>query len=123
MERFFLNYTNHASTAWSQEQRRAAEAYGHIVDVPFPTIDACWSEEDISRESSRAAEKLLSMRPAAVLCQGEYTYCYELVRHLRAHGIIVLAACSERMVREMVDETGRTHRQTIFSFVRFRKYA
>lgn len=34
----FINFTNHSSEKWSGEQRMAAERYGEIVDIPFPSV-------------------------------------------------------------------------------------
>lgn len=34
-----INFTNHPSERWSENQKAAAEEYGEIVDMSFPTID------------------------------------------------------------------------------------
>lgn len=34
----FLNFTNHPADTWSADQRRAAQQYGPIADMPFPDV-------------------------------------------------------------------------------------
>ncbi len=121
-ERIFINHTNHPSDRWTAEQRMAAEYYGRIIDIPFPAISSEESETEICVRAESMAERLLSMQPAAVLCQGEYNYTYILVDILLVKGIRVMAACSERVTQEFSDEDGQTHRHTIFQFQKFREY-
>lgn len=117
----FINHSNHLSANWSQAQREAALAYGSIVDVPFPELQANYSEQKISEVIQRYLSEILAMAPVAVLCQGEFTYTYGLVRLLKEHGITVLAACSERSSRE--ETQGDVSRKvSYFKFVRFREY-
>ena len=118
----FINHTNHLSTCWSSEQRKAAESYGDIIDIPFPSIEPDWTEEKIQTEASKSAETIFSLHPSAVLCQGEYTYTFALIHQLQKHKIPVLAACSERMVSEEIDEYGVSHRVSQFQFIKFRQY-
>ena len=66
--------------------------------------------------------KILSMEPAAVLCQGEFTYTFAMVERLKALGVPTMAACSERVVEEQLDADGSTRKISKFRFVRFRMY-
>ena len=34
----FINFTNHASSKWSDAQLQAAKEYGSIVDIQFPSL-------------------------------------------------------------------------------------
>ena len=62
-------------------------------------------------------ERIMSYHPKAVLCQGEFTLAYYIISALMRNGIIVLAACSNRNVKE--DENKKI---VGFNFVRFRSY-
>ena len=118
----FINHTNHPFARWEEGQSQAARAYGEIVDLPFPQIPADWDEAEVSALAQENADKILACRPAAVLVQGEFTYTYAIVARLKAAGIPVLSACSERCVREYTDENGQTVRESRFVFCRFRTY-
>lgn len=118
----FINHTNHPSEKWSAAQRQAAEAFGEIVDVPFPAIPPEWDEHQVAKLAASEAEELLAEHPAAVLVQGEFTYTYALIEHLRAAGIPALAACSRREAVETVAPDGSTVRTSTFRFLRFRRY-
>jgi len=118
----FVNYTNHPSDKWSKAQLEAARAYGEVIDMPFPDISPNASEKDISSLAEKACQKLEKLSPAAVLCQGEFSFVYQIVRRMTKRKIPVLAACSERIVAESTDENGVTHRTSEFKFVQFRQY-
>ena len=118
----FINHTNHPSTRWEEGQKREAEGYGTIVDLPFPAISPDWGEDELCRLAEENAYEILAQRPAAVLVQGEFSYTVALVERLKAAGIRVLSACSERLVNERVDENGETIRESRFVFRRFRSY-
>lgn len=117
MGRYFVNFTNHPSAGWDEEQRREALAYGEILDLPFPPVDPQGDEVYIRRLSREYAEKILALHPKAVLCQGEFNVVYQVVNRLLEQGIPVLAGCSERMAEET---DGR--KVVTFQFRRFRKY-
>ena len=121
-KRVFVNYTNHPSDKWSKAQLEAAQDYGEVIDMPFPNILPNASESDISSMAEKACQKLEQLSPAAVLCQGEFSFVYQIVRRMTKRKIPVLAACSERIVAESTDENGVTHRTSEFKFVQFRQY-
>ncbi|WP_298464924.1 CRISPR-associated protein [uncultured Mitsuokella sp.] len=122
MGNIFINHTNHCSSYWSEDERRAAQVFGEIVDVAFPAVSSSASEEEIEKLAHDNAVRIIAQKPAAVLCQGEYTYTYALVKRLLAQGICVVAACSERVVEEQHEPDGSTRRISQFRFTRFRRY-
>ena len=101
----------------------AAQEYGPIQDITVPDIPADWDDAEVRSLADYYAARLIAMEPAAVLCQGEFTYTYALVERLLRSGVIVLAACSERQTAEMTDDDGKTYRESVFQFVRFRPYS
>ena len=122
MDAVFINHTNHCSEYWSEEERHAAAALGRIVDMAFPDILPSASEAEIEQLAEAMAQQIAAQEPAAVLCQGEYTYTYALVKRLIEKGIYVVAACSERVVEEHHEPDGSTRRISQFRFKRFRFY-
>ena len=117
----FINHTNHPSANWSPEQKQAALAYGTITDMAMPELPAHYTEEQVAELTNQTFAKILALHPAAVLCQGEFTYTYGLVKRLKERGIPVLAACSERNVHE--ESNGSVSRKvSYFRFVQFRQY-
>lgn len=118
----FINFTNHASQFWSEKQRSAALQHGdEIRDIPFPSVPATASEADIAQLAQEYVEKIREETPAAVLCQGEFTLSYQVVKLLLRSGILVVSACSERRVTE-TQAGGKTIKQAEYDFVKFRKY-
>ena len=118
----FINHTNHPSDRWDEPQRRAAEVYGVVRDLPFPAIPASWGEAEVMQRAEENARAIIAFHPAAVLVQGEFTYTYALVTLLKAAGLIVLSACSERHVKGHSAESGAIVRTSQFVFCRFRTY-
>jgi ABC-type branched-subunit amino acid transport system substrate-binding protein len=118
----FINLTNHPSSSWSQRQLDEAWKYGAIVDRAFPVIDPYMSDEDVRRTAQEIAAEVKAMNPGAVLCQGEFTLTYALVQEMKAYGITVVAACSQRCTEETSDENGNTIKNSVFRFVQFRNY-
>ena len=118
----FINHTNHASVKWSAAQKEAAQAWGEIVDLPFPDIGADWDEERVAKLAEESVARLIEKKPRAVLCQGEFTYVYHLVNLLRAAGVTVLAAASRREAVEEQAEDGSVRKISRFVFTRFREY-
>lgn len=119
----FVNHTNHPSSGWTDAQRQAASAWGEIMDLPFPNVPAEAKEEEICRLACEQAGYIASLHPAAVLCQGESCYTYAMVDSLLHQGIRVLAACSQRQVREYRTADGQLRRDSAFEFVQFREYS
>lgn len=118
----FVNHTNHPSSKWSEAQRAAAESFGSIIDLPFPSIDPSLDRDEVISTVEAQLIKIESLAPKAVLCQGEYTYTFAMVERLKRLGIPTPAACSERVVEEVIAPDGSTQRVSTFRFVRFREY-
>lgn len=117
----FINHTNHPSSQWNEDQKKAAARYGEILDLPFPSIPPNASAEEVSAMAEDMFHRMLRLRPCVVLCQGEFTYSYALIRLLRKEGISVVAACSERDVTEWNE--GETSQKSVrFRFIQFRQY-
>lgn len=112
-----INFTNHPSKNWSEKQIHKALEYGSIVDMPFPEVPAAADEREIAHLAAACAGKIIEKKPAAVLCQGEFTLAYQLITLLKAQGIPVLAACSERNVH-----ADGNKKQVVFEFQKFRRY-
>lgn len=116
-EKIFINFTNHPSDKWGKEQMDGASAYGKVIDIPFPAVDPGATREEIIELASGYIDEIMKHHPIAVLCQGEFTLCYSVISGLKAHGVVVLAACSRRLVVET--EEGKIVR---FVFEGFREY-
>ena len=97
----FLNVSNHPSDKWSPEQLAAAEKYGEIRDLPFPTVLPYWDIASVCKLADALFEEISAMQPDAVLCQGEMTLTYQLVKRLHAAEIPVFCACSDRISEEI----------------------
>lgn len=122
MKKIFLNHTNHPSDKWSSEQIAAAEIFGEIIDLPFPAIPPEFDKEEVVEKVAENLKKILSLEPAAVLCQGEFSYTFAMVNELKKNKIPVFAATSERIVSSVVQEDGSSRSVSTFRFVKFRDY-
>ena len=118
----FINLSNHPSARWSDTQRSAAESYGKIVDISFPSISPHADSAEIDLLVSEYYSKIKKYDCSAVMVQGEFVFTYRLVKLLKENGYKVLSACSERRVTEYIDENGRTQSRSEFEFVGFREY-
>ncbi len=113
----FINFSNHPSELWEIPQRKAAEVWGTIVDIPFPMVFPLADEKMIAGLGDEYVSRIAERNPAAVMCQGEFTLSYYVIRKLKERGIRVLSACTERISRQEGNE-----KISVFSFVRFREY-
>ena len=115
----FINLTNHPSENWSEEQLKAAQEYGEIVDISFPNIEPFFTSEDINElaETTMEGIKILDAHPV-VHVMGEMTFTYAVVSRLKALGITCVASTTERIVKMMPD--GKKISE--FKFVQFREY-
>lgn len=118
----FLNFSNHPSGSWDAKQVEAARRWGEIRDIPFPNVGAELDEAAVDEIAKSSLDQILVLRPDVVLCQGEMTLTYRVVRGLLRAGIPVVAACSERVVREVKLAGGGDEKTSIFRFCRFRSY-
>lgn len=118
----FINLSNHKSVTWSKEQKESAEKWGEIIDYPFPNVWPDADEKDIAAMGEKIVGELMEKDAKAVMCQGEFTLSYTIIRKLKEKGIPVFAASSERVVEEQVLEDGTVEKISKFRFVRFREY-
>lgn len=118
----FINFTNHPSNKWGSKQLGEAMKWGEVVDVPFPNIGTEMNEKDIHTTAEKYVALISDMKPDVVLCQGEFTFVYTVVKMLKESGVEVVSACSERRVKERIDGNGISQKESIFEFVKFRRY-
>ena len=118
----FLNFSNHPVAQWSKEQLSAAGQYGEIQEMSFPNVPPDWDIGRVCSLADELFEEICALRPDAVLCQGEMTLTYQLVKRLCAAGIPVLSACSDRMTEEEQLPDGSTQKLSQFVFCGFRLY-
>lgn len=113
----FVNFSNHPSSLWDETQICESERYGEIRDIAFPMVLPSLDEEAVAEMADEYVKRILAQDPAAVMCQGEFTLCFQVVQKLWKQNIPVLAACSERRT---ISE-GNT-KLSEFTFVRYRRY-
>lgn len=118
----FINFSNHPSSKWSESQKRAAQIWGAIVDYPFPQVAPESDENEIQSMAEKVVKDMMQKKPDAVMCQGEFTLSYAVVKRLREKKIQVFSACSERRVKEEILSDGTIRKVSEFEFVRFRRY-
>jgi len=120
--RVFVNLSNHPSSNWSAKQLEAAEAFGEIMDIPFPSVSSSSTSEEIDKLSEEFVAKVLSLRDngavVTVHVMGEMTLTFAIVSRLQKKGVTCVASTSERLVRELGD--GKKEIQ--FCFQQFRQY-
>ncbi len=120
-KRFIINLSNHPSGIWETKQLDAAEEYGEITDIPFPSISPDDSEEKILLLADEYVTKVMELAKDAdvtVHVMGEMTFTYALVFRLKSLGIQCVASTTDRNVT--MDGDG--HKLSEFSFVKFREY-
>lgn len=118
----FVNFSNHPSELWGEKQRQEALKWGEIVDVPFPDIDPNASKKAIAILAERCVEEIMEYDPEAVMCQGEFSLAYTVVQLLKEQGVVVVTACSQRVVTEQRISESETQKNSVFEFVKFREY-
>lgn len=118
-----INLSNHPHTKWSEAQRQEALERWHMVeDRPFPDVDPRMEPATLARVAADIANEIAARHPQAVLCQGEYTMTYALVKELQRRGLRVVAAVSARKSTEETGPNGETVKRSVFRFVAFRPY-
>lgn len=53
----FINFSNHPSRLWAEEERNAALQYGTIEDLAFPQVPADMSSEGVCKLAEEYAGK------------------------------------------------------------------
>ena len=117
-----INCTNHPYEIWNEAQRKAAAAYGEVLDIPFPQIDPKWTTQDLRKLTEEYCEKIKSHGPECVMVAGEFTFAFMLVDKLLSDGIKVVCSCSRRMTVEVKKDDGTNEKQSVFLFEGFREY-
>ncbi|MDR0938820.1 MAG: CRISPR-associated protein [Mediterranea sp.] len=115
-----INLSNHPSSAWSSAQLFAAQRYGEIVDLPFPSVSPEGDEDYIRSlvdDYICEVEKLAAGSGATVHVMGEMTFTCAMVTALKARGFRCVASTT---LRDVVEEDGA--KTSVFQFVRFRGY-
>ena len=125
-----INFTNHPSDRWTDDQKNCAiELYGEVKDLPFPAVPTSAGATEVIGMADEIIDKILAMKEEnpvseafAVMAQGEFTLTYAVVSRLRSLGITVLSAVMERISTEEV-VNGEVRKTAIFRFAGFREYA
>ncbi|HCI74468.1 MAG TPA: hypothetical protein DHV42_08045 [Lachnospiraceae bacterium] len=114
-----INLSNHPHASWQEKQLRAAQAYGKVIDLPFPQILSTTDVESIALD---LLNQIREMKPDAVLVMGEFSLVFMMVDALLDDGIPVLTAASNRSTVEKREADGRIVKVAHFDFVGFRQY-
>lgn len=127
----FINYSNHPSATWTEEQLTAARKYGEIFDVAFPAVSVNDTEKEIEKVAEEQLKVLVKtveengcrMNQTVIMCQGEFSLTYAVITRLKKNypDCKVVCAISEReVVEEQRDDCNiKTVR---FHFCGFREY-
>lgn len=116
-----LNLSNHPSSSWTEEQIKAAECFGKVVDLAFPVLNPKGDENYIDQMATKYLGKVKAIakgQSITVHVMGEMTFTLALVSKLSREGIECIASTTERVVNDF----GNGQKQATFRFVRFRKY-
>lgn len=121
----FINLSNHQSSKWSSSQLEAALALtsdNKIKDVQFPAVPPTATTYDVLTIADGLHHTVMANRPEVIMVAGEFTLAYTLIELCLRAGIKVVAACSDRRTREVVNEDGTTTKTTVFEFIQFREF-
>ena len=124
----FINYSNHPSGSWADNQKSAAQAeYGSITDVPFPVVPVTFTSEAVGQLAETEVRKILKMLQEsedgqnAVMCQGEFSLSYAVIAGLQKAGVRVVSAVSERKTVVKIQD-GASVKTSVFRFAGYREY-
>lgn len=116
-----INLSNHPQSVWDESQIAAAQVYGQIVDITFPTINPDAKEKDIADLTQKYGdmiEEQMQHFDVTVHIMGEMTLTYAIVSRMKALGIRCLASTTNRNTITTPD--GKKISE--FKFVQFREY-
>ena len=119
-KRLFINFSNHPSEGWGEEQMTKAKRYGRVVDLPFPQVDPLMPSEQVQSLSEECVNAILDMGDPATMTvhvMGEMTLVFHVVTSLLKQGVHCVASTTERIATE-TDFTKLSE----FRFVTFRDY-
>lgn len=121
-----INFTNHPSNLWSEEQKTAAlQKWSEIIDIPFPMVSPDWGEVEV-RETfekfySEVKEKCTledrDLKNADFLVMGEFRLTFYTVTTLIKLGHKVFSHSGRRDVEIKENKSIYT-----FRFGRFVEY-
>lgn len=115
----FINLSNHPSSRWGEEQLKAAQQYGEVIDLAFPNIEPQFTSKDVNELAEITAEGIIDIGDQPVVhVMGEMTYTYAVVSRLKEKGITCLASTTER--NTIMTPDGKKISE--FKFVQFREY-
>lgn len=127
----FINYSNHPSASWAEEQSAAAKSYGKIYDVAFPEVSVTASEKEIEKLAEEQLERLQKiaeehghdLNQTMIMCQGEFSLTYAVITRLKKKypDCKVVCAISKREVTEE-QKDGCNVKTVRFRFCGFREY-
>lgn len=121
MQKVFINFSNHPSQKWSEEQKEAAQKYGEIVDIPFPQINPEMTSTEVYNIANWWVKNILSAYSKddiiSIHVMGEMNFVFAFVNIAKAHKIPCFASTTERIVKE---ENGV--KTSVFQFIQFRRY-
>ncbi len=120
-----INLTNHPSTKWPADQKKAADVFGEVVDFAFPYVSSDLDGQSVDSLRDETLGRVMPMIRTsgdAVLVQGEYVLTYRLVNALKEKSVKVLSATSERVTDEYINDQGDVVKTARFRFVQFREY-
>lgn len=112
----FVNISNHPVAKWSPAQ--VAAAGGIVQDIQFPNVPPTATTGDVAVMAHNLAERVSDCD--TVMVQGEFSLTYAVTRLLRARGVRVVVACTERKVQE-IQKDGKTEKSVVFEFCGFRE--
>ena len=126
----FWNLSNHSlQSAWTPDQKAAAEAWGGVPrtlhEIPFPAVDPVAGPEAVARLADQVMETLQEAGARSgdpLMVMGEFTLTHALVLRLKAAGMVPLASTTRREAVERLQEDGSLTIQHTFRFVGFRAY-
>lgn len=57
----FINFSNHPSSQWNSEQKRAAAYYGEIQDIVFPKVPPMATTQEVADMAGKYAGEIIKM--------------------------------------------------------------
>lgn len=117
-----INCSNHPSPLWSEKQLKAAAVYGELRDYPYPQISPSATVEDLRTLVDEYADGIETLKPAAVIVAGEFTFCFMLVDRLLKDKVKVICSCSKRRTVEKKNPDGTIQKKALYDFEGFRDY-
>lgn len=124
--KIFINYSNHPTSKWSEDQLNAAkEMADRVVDEPFPQINPEATEFDVvdlaKSEINRLFQTYSGYDEFVIHIAGEMTFVTYFVSQINkwwAANAICITSTTKRDVVENEDGS----KTVKFGFVRFRQY-